>query len=207
MTNVVRGERMPDNGVYEGANAAVTTANLGTDTTNVFDLSGAGYNGGLSSGNDVGYDFAANGNIAQFMANDILSFNWEVPVSTTANPNAYSQIFQVVINAQGAGYNIVGGSNVTTGSLETANSVNNQGSPYAGELNTFSFNYDSLKAALPANPTYLQLGISTNNGNGVPGETYFHNFTLSSTSATPEPASLGLLAVAGLGVLRRRRTA
>jgi hypothetical protein len=176
---------------------SVSTPTAGTDTTKVLDVVGGGYNAGQSGGTDVGYDFAANGLAAQFLANDILTFNWEVPVSSATG--GYNQIYQVVLNAPGLGYTSVGGVS------SADNSSDDQNPPYTGQLNTFTLNYDAYKALITANPGYLQLGIVTNSGGGAPGEIYFDNFTLSANAATPEPASCAVLGIGAVALLRRRR--
>jgi hypothetical protein len=179
---------------------AGVTPDATADTTKVLDINGAGYNAGQSGGNDIGYDFAANGLASQFLANDVLTFNWEVPPSTAAN--GYSQIYNIVLNAPGAGYKTVGGSSGSTSPLATVTGTVNQYPGYSGQLNTVSINYDAYKALITANPGYIQFGITTNNGPAAPADIYFDNFTL---SAAPEPASLGLLAIGGLAMLRNRR--
>lgn len=177
----------------------VTVLNPSTgDTTKVLDVNGAGYNGGQSGGADVGYDFASNGNASTFLADDILSFDWEAaPISATGG---YSQIYQVVLNAPGLGYTTIGGVALAD------NSSDDQNPPFSGQVHTISINYDQYKSQITANPGYLQLGIVTNNGGGASSEIYLDNFTLTAT-ATPEPASLGLLGVGALGLLGRRRKA
>ena len=150
----------------------VITPTAGTDTTKVLDLTASGFNGGLASGATLGYDFVASGNSAAFLANDILTFNWEVPASTTTG--GFAQLFNIIFNAPGFGFHNVGGSSVST-DLNTTN----QNPPYTGQLNTWSFNYDAVKAQISANPSFLQFAIQTNNGGGSPPDFYFDNFTLS----------------------------
>lgn len=179
------------------ATGQVITPTAGSLTTKVLDLTGSGYNGGQSGGADLGYDFVANGHLTDFMNNDVLSFDWEAPPGSTAG---FTQIYQVVLNAPGAGYQGVDGYG------QTSNPDLNQYSysGYNGITHHYTFNYDAYKAQISANPGYLQLGIVTNNGQGAPADIYFDNFQLSA-AATPEPASLGLLGAVGLGLMGRRR--
>jgi MYXO-CTERM domain-containing protein len=179
-----------------GPTVTISTPPSGGDTTKVLDVAGAGFDGGQSGGEDVGYDFVTNGNAAAFMANDILTFNWIVPVSST--PSGFNQIFNVVLNAPGGGFKTVGGQALAD------NSTDDENPPYDGRVNTISINYDAYKATISANPGFLQLGITTNNGGGAPAEVFFDNFTLSA-NPTPEPASCALLGVGAIALLRRRR--
>jgi hypothetical protein len=186
----------PFSGTTSGS---IVTPTSGSDLTKVLQLNSSGFNGGQSGGTNLGYDFVASGNASQFMANDIISFQWEVP--TNADTGGYSQLYQVVLNAPGAGYTTVGG----TGSSEGTDVTDNQYPPYSGQLMTWSFNYDAFKSAITANPGYIQLGITTNNGGGTPTALtsfYFDNFTL---STVPEPTSFGVISLIGMGLLARRR--
>jgi hypothetical protein len=153
----------------------------------------------LPNGAALGYDFVTNGNVAAFLANDIITFNWEVPVSSTTS--GFSQLFNVIFNAPGFGFHNVGGSNLVPADPSTTN----QNPPFSGQLNTYSFNYDAVKAQISANPSFLQFAIQTNNGSGAPADFYFDNFTLSAAAPTPEPASCALLGIGAIALLRRRR--
>ena len=193
--------------------ATITLPTTGGDTTHVLDLTASGFNGGLSSGATLGFDFAANGLTSTFLADDILTFNWEVPPSSATA--GYSQLYNIILNAPGGGFTTVGGSGGTTSPLATTTGTVNQGlfAGFASPVNTVSINYDNYKAAILANtttPGYIQFEIQTNNGGGAPADIYFDNFTLSTSAAVPEPttaAALGATAVGGLLARRRRRPA
>jgi len=190
-------------GVFSAPTSAVIDTGPATDPTNVLDLTASGFNGGLSSGADLGYDFVQSGFLAQLEANDIITFNWIVPVSSTGS--GYSQLYNIILNGANAGYHTVGGSSGGTDlTLATVTGTVNQYPGYSGQINTVSINYDGWKAAMGASPSYAQLEFQTNNGGGAPSDILFDNFVLSSV---PEPTTLGLLSIAGLGLLRRHRRA
>src|SRR5262245_30478096 len=66
---------------------AVTTPSSGSMGTQVLNFTASGYNGGLNHGTysaDLGYDFVANGRTAEFLANDVLEFDWEAPPGSTS---------------------------------------------------------------------------------------------------------------------------
>lgn len=142
---------------------------------------------------DLAYDFVANGNVAQFMNNDVLSFDLTSPPAGTSTAG-YWQIYDVDFNAQGAGFH---------GQATTP--VYNQYyyTGFAGQTTTISINYDAYKATIAANPGWLDMIIAVNAGGGAPADFYFDNFKLSSV---PEPGSIGLMAVGALGLLSRRRS-
>ena len=181
---------------------AVIVPTTGADTTNVLDLTAKGFNGGLSSGASLGYDFVANGMRSQFLANDILSFTWEAAPGTETS--GYSQLYNVILNAPGGGFTTVGGSSGGTSTLAVTTGTVNQFPPFSGQLNTVSINYDAYKAAILANtstPGYIQFAIQTNDAN-PPSDFYFDNFTL---STVPEPTSFALIGMGATGLLARRR--
>ena len=191
--------------------ATITQPTTGGDTTRVLDLTAAGFNGGLASGATLGFDFVASGFRADFLANDTLTFNWEVPPNTATS--GYSQLYNIILNAPGPGFTTVGGASNVTSPLATTTGTVNRGlfAGFNSPTDTVTINYANYKAAILANtatPGYIQFGIQTNNGGGAPADIYFDNFVLSTAPAVPEPASAGVVvaaAVAGLIGRRRRR--
>jgi len=187
-------------GVFSSPTSGAIDTGPATDPTNVLDLTAAGFNGGLSSGADLAYDFVASGNEAAFMANDEITFNWIVPVSSTTG--GYSQLYNIILNAPGAGFKTVGGSGGSTSPLAITTGTVNQNPSYSGQVNLVTINYDAYKAAISANPGYTQLEFQTNNGGGAPSDILFDNFQLVSV---PEPATLSLLVCGAIPLLARRR--
>jgi hypothetical protein len=187
-------------GVFSSPTSAVIDTGPATDPTNVLDLTASGFNGGLSSGAALGYDFNANGNEAAFMANDEIVFDWIVPVSSSTS--GYSQLYNIILNAPGAGFKTVGGSSGGTSPLAITTGTVNQNPSFSGQVNQVTINYDAYKAAITANPGYTQLEIQTNDGGGAPADILFDNFQLVSV---PEPASLTLLFCSAIPLMARRR--
>jgi PEP-CTERM motif len=142
---------------------------------------------------DLAYDFGVNGDIAQFMSNDVLSFTATAPAAGAATAG-YWQVYQVFLNGQGGSF-----SNVAS-STPVVNQYYYSG--FGGATFNISINYDAYKATLASNPSYLQMIIATNTGGGAPGDLYFDNFQL---SQVPEPASFSILGLAAAGLLSRRR--
>jgi hypothetical protein len=66
---------------------------------------------------------------------------------------------------------------------------------------TISWNYSSILSAIGPNPGYVEL-ILLSSTNATSGAQFFDNAQVTSV---PEPASLGALGVAGMGLLLRRR--
>jgi hypothetical protein len=181
----------------------VITPGTGTDTTKVLDLTASGFNGGLGSGADLGFDFVANGLASQFMANNIITFSWEVAPGSQAS--GFAQLYNIILNAPGIGFINVGGSSGATNPNAIVTGTVSQFPPFSGQLNTVSIDYTVAKANISASPGYIQLGFQTNNTGSPAGPTdfYFDNFTLSSV---PEPASFVLagLGLLGLGLITNR---
>ena len=87
--------------------------------------------------------------------------------------------------------------------VSVADNANNTGA-FTG-MNNYSIDLSSLGLLNTGQTIEFRLGFSDNRGGGsnLMGH-YVDNFVLSGT-AIPEPASLGLLGLAGVGLLARRR--
>ena len=183
-------------------NVITAPAGSGTMTgSKVLELTGStSFNFGQASGAALGYDFLAGNHRADFLANNTIEFDWFPPPN--GGSGGFSQLYNIILNSQGGGFTNVDG-------YGSGNANDNQFyfTGYTGNLHHIVVNYTSYKNAIlaSANPdggTYLQFGIQPNAGSGAPADMYFDNFQL---TTTPEPASLGLMAVAGLAAMSRRR--
>jgi len=171
----------------------------------------AGYN------NDLQLQFSP-AQVAAFNANTYLSFTFSVPAaSVNGTTGGYSQIYSIVLNAAGYGYN---GQSFANVSAEGNTGANQSGEPnyyyYSGlaeQTQTVSLDYASVLPAIEAGGEgYLQLDLIANNGGGAPDYFWINNVVLSTApfgvEATPEPTSLALMAMGGLaGMVAMRRRA
>jgi PEP-CTERM motif len=165
--------------------------------------------------------------IAAFNANSYLTFTFSLP--TAGYTAGYSQIYNLVLNAPGYGYNNVGsGGNAaaTWGSANfqaqgnTGNNLNGEpnfyvpnGNPLLSE--TVTFNYSSILSSIIAGGEgYLQLTFQGNAAGlaGAPAIQDFNNVVLSTSpfgvDAVPEPTTLALAGLGGLAslvALRRKK--
>lgn len=165
--------------------------------------------------------------IAELNVNSYLTFTFSVPTgSATAG---YDQIYNLVFNAPGYGYNnfLDGGNAATTWGIYSqsesvagvGNSQNQSGEPnfymYAGDpaldSETVTVDYASiLPAIIAGGESYVQIDWQGNTGGGAPAIQDFNNVVLSNAPfgvdvAVPEPASLGIIGLGAAALLRRRR--
>jgi PEP-CTERM motif len=153
--------------------------------------------------------------ITAFNADNYITFTFSVPGGTYTG--GYSQVYNLALNAPTYGYNNQSWANAS----ETGNTANdtvgsgpnfyfNDGSNSL-QSQVVTLNYSASKAAIIAGgESYLQLRFQGNTGGGAPGDQLFNNVVLSTgpfgTSVVPEPASIGMLGIAGIGLMARRRS-
>jgi hypothetical protein len=148
--------------------------------TQSLDISAAGFAG------DFGYPSLqlqfSPAEVTAFNANSYITFTFSVPAGTYTG--GYSQIYNLVLNAPGYGYNNQSWANAQeTGSTNSDQS----GMPnyYFGGTDPLmtqvvTFNYSSVKAAIIAGgESYLQMTFQGNQGGGAPTDWYINNVELS----------------------------
>jgi hypothetical protein len=146
------------------------------------------------------------GDMAAFMNNNQLTFTFSV--NAGAATSGWDQINSLVINAPGWGFNQVPWADFTATGDQAANGAmpNFYFWGQGGELSqTVTVDYSSILPLISANPGYIELIFTTNNGGGAPDYLDFNNVVL---STVPEPSTLALigLGAAGLFWLRRKNS-
>jgi hypothetical protein len=134
-----------------------------------------------------------NGYVDEFLNHNTFSFD----VSVAATPGitaGYTQIDSVSMNS-----NITGWQTIVSG-----NPINFywwSGRPT--ETKTLNVDYTAFRNALGGGPySWIEIIITTNNGGGAPPDFYFDNARL---SGIPEPATIAMLGLGGLALIRRKR--
>jgi hypothetical protein len=134
------------------------------------------------------------GGRAAFLTNNLLNFTFSVPAAGT-NTAGYSQLYQLVVNANGYGFTGQAfSSNTWTATGSTGNNAAN-GQPnfyfYSGagvRTQTVTFNYAGILPAIASNNTansgYIELIFIFNNGGGAPNYFWVNNVTLSGGAPT-----------------------
>jgi hypothetical protein len=123
------------------------------------------------------------GFVDNFMQNTRLSFTFSVPAWTNGG---YSELFQLAVNAEGYGFVAQTFDANWSSTGDTANNDGTKprffffdGSPARSQTVTFDYSAILANTNLPANPSYVELIFTFNNGGGAPAFFYMNEVTLS----------------------------
>ena len=144
------------------------------------------------------------GDMAAFETNHLLTFT--MSVDGTGYSSGWDQLYEVDINAPGWGYNAVPFSDFTA----TGDQASNGNMPnfyFWGEgfqSQTVTVDYSSVLSEISADPGYIEIIFTTNNGGGAPNYLDFNNVVLSG-GPVPEPSTLALIGLGAAGMFWLRR--
>jgi hypothetical protein len=133
------------------------------------------------------------GGMAAFFANNALQIDVTLPATTSSG---YSQFYDVALNAPVWGFTSLSATHPLT---QASWGWGSTGGPQ--QTHTITIPYGQALASIPANASYAEFIIATNN-DGVHNQYFFDNAQL---ITIPEPATLGLGGIAAVGLLLRRR--
>jgi hypothetical protein len=123
------------------------------------------------------------------MANNKFSIDYTVAAGTTGG---WNEIYMIYLNAEGYGWHGIGTAPIKHYDFWSGS---------AQRTTTVSFDYTAAKASMPAVPGYVQIVFSLNSGTG----TNSHEFYFDNARLTPEPATIAMLGLGGLALIRRKR--
>jgi len=125
-----------------------------------------------------------------FMANSIFSIDISVPANHVAG-GGWTEVYSVTLNAEGFAWSDVIAPVAAQFGFWDNSPVQTQ---------TVTFDYSAAKASMPAVPGWVEIVFATNS-DGTHTNLYFDNAQL----LVPEPATVTLLGLGLLGLLRRKR--
>ena len=129
---------------------------------------------------------------ADFMSHNTFSIDMTVAAAGPTITGGYSQIYSVAMNAGGPGYTTVA----------SGNPINFYWWAGSGQrTQTLNVDYTSFRNAMTES-SWCQIIITLNTGGGAPPDMYFDNARL---TGVPEPATMALLGLGGLALIRRKR--
>jgi len=127
-----------------------------------------------------------------FMANRIFRMDFSVQASDNEFTEGWSQIYEVVFNGDGGGWQVV------TDETPALSFYWWEGQIEERTL-TLEIDYRSYRSTMNLDPSYLQIIIALNTGGGAPDKLYFDNARF-----LPEPATIAMLGLGALALLRKR---
>jgi hypothetical protein len=139
-----------------------------------------------------GQSLAVSLNGADVMSHNTFSIDMTVAANDGTITGGYSQIASVTMNAATTGW--------TT--IVSGNPINFYWWAGSGQRTlTLTMDYSAYRAA-NASSGWAQIILALNTGGGAPPDMYFDNARL---TGVPEPATMALLGLGGLALLRRKK--
>jgi len=129
---------------------------------------------------------------ADVMSHNTFSIDMTVAANDGTITGGYTQVYDVTMNAATTGWTDV----------DPGTPINFYWWAGSGQrTSTLTVDYSAFRAA-NASSSWAQIIITFNTGGGAPPDFYLDNARL---TGTPEPATMGLLGLGGLALIRRKR--